>query len=209
MVVERGGLDRHRRPAVAGLGIGDVADDQPAERIVAIDGGCVGGEHRANRIGWGAAKPSSVAATLPRVTRVVARASTQLEAAPERVLGFLRDYRDNRQRILTDNYAAYRVEQGGKGEGTVYAYHFTAGRRERDYRLHVHERTGTLEEQDQMSSFHCTWSVEPAPAGSLVTIESSWDGAGGIAGVFEGFFAPKGLRRIYAQMLDKLRDELR
>ncbi len=142
------------------------------------------------------------------MTRVVAQASTQLSAAPERVLDFLRDYRERRPRILTDNYTAYRVEQGGKGEGTVYAYHFAAGGRERDYRLHVAERTGRLEEQDQGSSFVSTWSVEPAPGGSTVTIESSWEGASGIGGLFEGFFAPKGLRRIYAQMLSRLQSEL-
>lgn len=138
----------------------------------------------------------------------MARASAQLEAPPERVLAFLRDYRDNRPRILTDNYSAYRVEQGGKGEGTVCAYHFAAGGRERDYRLHVHEHDDALEEQDQMSSFRSTWSVAPAPGGATVTIESAWDGAGGIAGLFEGFFAPRGLRRIYDRMLDKLRAEL-
>src|ERR1700722_18577484 len=89
--------------------------------------------------------------------KVKASASAQLATAPERVLTFLRDYRDNRPRILTDNYTAYRVEQGGKGDGTVYAYHFTAGRRERDYRLHVHEQGSRLEEADQMSSFRWGW----------------------------------------------------
>jgi hypothetical protein len=138
------------------------------------------------------------------MARVVARASTQVEAAPDRVLAFLRDYRDGRQRILTDNYTAYRVEQGGKGEGTIYAYHFTAAGRERDYRLHVHEHAGNLEESDQMSSFVSTWSVAPAPTGSTVTIESSWDGATGIGGFFEGVFAPRGLRRIYTRMLERL-----
>ena len=142
------------------------------------------------------------------MSRVVARATTHLEAAPERVMDFLRDYRDSRERILTENYSAYRVEQGGTGEGTVYAYHFAAGGRERDYRLHVYESPGGLQESDQMSSFVTTWSIEPSPNGSQVTIESSWDGAGGGAGLFEGFFAPRGLRRIYAQMLARLKAEL-
>src|ERR1700742_393669 len=133
----------------------------------------------------------------------VAPARTPLDVSPERVVEFLRDYRENRERILTDNYTAYRVEQGGKGEGTVYAYHFAAGGRERDYRLHVHESPGGLQESDQMSSFVTTWKVDPSPNGSQVTIESSWDGAGGIAGMFEGFFAPKGMRRIYGQILAK------
>ena len=135
---------------------------------------------------------------------MTAHASAQVGAPPERVLDFLRDYRDSRPRILPDNFTAYRVEQGGKGDGTIFAYHFTAGGRERDYRLHVHEQGGGLQEQDQMSSFVTTWTVAPVPAGSSVTIESSWDGAGGIAGIFEGLFAPLGLRRIYGQMLTRL-----
>jgi hypothetical protein len=142
------------------------------------------------------------------MAKVRATAGAQLQAPPDRVLAFLRDYRDNRPKVLTDNYSAYRVEQGGRGDGTVYAYHFTAGGRERDYRLHVHEQGSRLEEADQLSSFRSVWSVDPAPDGSRVTIESSWDGAGGIAGMFEGFFAPRGLRRIYDQVLDRLREEL-
>jgi hypothetical protein len=135
------------------------------------------------------------------VSRVVAKVSRQLPVPPDRVLDFLRDYRP---RILTSNWTAYRVEQGGRGEGTIYAYHFTAARRERDYRLHVAERAGRLEEQDQGSTFVSTWSVEPAPGGSEVTIESSWEGAGGIGGFFERTFAPRGLSRIYTQVLASL-----
>jgi hypothetical protein len=142
------------------------------------------------------------------MARVVVKETIQLTESPERVLEFLRDYRDSRPRILTSNWTAYRVEQGGKGEGTIYAYHFTAGGRERDYRLHVSERAGRLEEQDQGSTFVSTWSVEPAPGGSMVTIESSWEGATGVGGFFEARFAPRGLRRIYAQVLAALQSEL-
>ena len=142
------------------------------------------------------------------MARVVAKASTQLTSSPERVLEFLRDYRENRPRILTDNWTVYRVEQGGTGEGTVYAYHFSAGGRERDYRLHVAERAGRLEEEDQDSTFVSTWSVEPTPGGSTVTIESSWQGATGIGGFFEARFAPRALQRIYADVLAALQSEL-
>jgi Polyketide cyclase / dehydrase and lipid transport len=124
--------------------------------------------------------------------KVKASASAQLEAAPDRVLAFVRDYRDSRPRIVTDNYSAYRVEQGGKGDGTVYAYHFAAGGRERDYRLHVHEQGSRLEEADQMSSFRSVWSVDPAPGGSRVTVESTWDGAGGARGCSRGSSRPRG-----------------
>ncbi|MBV9942928.1 MAG: SRPBCC family protein [Solirubrobacterales bacterium] len=135
---------------------------------------------------------------------VTARASRVLDAPPERVLEFLRDYREARPKILTDNYAAYRVEQGGHGRGTVIGYHFAAGGRERDYRVSVEEDGGGLVERDQLSSFVSHWTVAPNGSGAQVTLQSSWQGAGGIGGVFERTFAPMGLRRIYAQVLDKL-----
>src|SRR5207302_11220723 len=96
------------------------------------------------------------------MARVRARASKAVEASPEQVLEVLRDYREARPRILPDNYTAYRVEQGGNGDGTVIGYHFAAGGRERDYRLKVEEAVGELRERDELSSFVSTWTVQPA-----------------------------------------------
>jgi Polyketide cyclase / dehydrase and lipid transport len=138
------------------------------------------------------------------MARVRAQTSKTVDASPDRVLAVLRDYREGRPRILTDNYSAYRVESGGDGDGTVVAYHFAAGGRERDYRLRVEESGGQLRERDELSSFISIWTVAPSGAGSEVTIESSWEGAGGIGGFFERTFAPIGLRRVYGRMLDRL-----
>jgi carbon monoxide dehydrogenase subunit G len=134
---------------------------------------------------------------------VTARASKLLDVPPERVLEFLRDYRE-RPQILTDNYTAYRVEQGGHGAGTVIGYHFNSGRRERDYRVSVEEDDAGLSERDQLSSFVNRWTVVPSGSGAQVILEASWQGAGGIGGMFERTFAPKVLQRIYGQVLDKL-----
>jgi hypothetical protein len=141
---------------------------------------------------------------MPPMATVNATATKTVNADPARVLEFLRDYREARPRILTDNYSAYRVEQGGEGAGTVIAYHFAAGGRERDYRLRVEDADGTLRERDEFSSFVSTWRVDPQGSGSTVTLEASWQGAGGVGGVFERLFAPLGLRRIYAEVLDRL-----
>jgi Polyketide cyclase / dehydrase and lipid transport len=138
------------------------------------------------------------------MANVTATATKTVDAPPARVLEFLRDYREGRPQILTDNYSAYRVEQGGEGPGTVIAYHFAAGGRERDYRLRVEDAGGVLHERDEFSSFVSTWRVEPEGVGSTVTVEASWQGAGGIGGVFERIFAPLGLRRIYADVLERL-----
>jgi Polyketide cyclase / dehydrase and lipid transport len=138
------------------------------------------------------------------MAQVMARASSQVTATPERVLDFLRDYRESRPRILTDNYSAYRVEQGGHGAGTVIGYHFAAGGRERDYRLRVEESPGALVERDELSTFVSRWTVSPSGTGAQVTLEASWSGAGGVGGIFERLFAPLGLRRIYGEVLSKL-----
>ncbi len=142
------------------------------------------------------------------MAKVIANASRTVAAPPERVLEFLRDYRSARPTILTENYTAYRVEQGGEGGGTVFAYHFAAGGRERDYRLRTEESDGELTERDELSSFVSTWSIVPTATGSAVTLQGSWNGAGGVGGFFERIFAPLGLRRIYGQVLDKLADAL-
>jgi hypothetical protein len=136
--------------------------------------------------------------------RVTARASKELAAPPERVLAVLRDYRTARKSLLPDNYTAYRVEAGGAGTGTVVGYHFAAGGRERDYRLRVEETDGGLREKDELSSFVSIWTVVPSGTGSTVTLEGSWEGATGVAGFFEGVFAPLGLKRIYGEFLGRL-----
>jgi hypothetical protein len=139
---------------------------------------------------------------------VTARASKMVDAAPEQVLRFLRDYRESRPKILTDNYTAYRVERGGDGSGTIVAYHFESAGRGRDYRLNVEESDGSVREKDEFSSFVSVWRVVPEGAGSNVTLEASWAGAGGIGGIFERLFAPLGLRRIYGEMLDRLAESV-
>jgi hypothetical protein len=134
---------------------------------------------------------------------VTASASSEIAAPPERVLELLRDY-SARERFLTDNYSRCQVEEGGTGAGTVFSYHFAAGGRERDYRLRVEESDGVLRERDELSSFVSEWKVAPSGAGSTVTVTASWQGAGGIPGIFEGLFAPLGLRRILGQVLANL-----
>lgn len=140
---------------------------------------------------------------MPRVGVVTARATAEIAAPPERVLELLRDY-SSRERLLTDNYSRYAVDEGGTGAGTVFSYHFAAGGRERDYRLRVEEAAGVLRERDELSSFVSEWTVTPANAGSTVTVTASWQGAGGVPGIFEGLFAPLGLKRILGQVLANL-----
>jgi hypothetical protein len=67
----------------------------------------------------------------------------------------------------------------------------------------------TLVETDQNSSLVTTWTVLPTDAGlSTVRVRTTWQGAGGIGGFFERTFAPKGLRRVYGGMLERLDAEI-
>ena len=143
-------------------------------------------------------------AKMRRVTLLMAAATKSVSAPPERVREFLRDYRDARPRILTSEYRAYRVEEGGIGAGTVFAYTFASPGRSRNFRLRVEESDEGLFERDVESTFVSNWNVDPVATGSSVTLEASWEGAGGIGGFFERLFAPMSLRKTYGRVLDNL-----
>ena len=49
------------------------------------------------------------------------------------------------------------------------------------------------------------WTIAPAGTGSSVTLKTAWKGAGGIGGFFEKTFAPLGLRKIQAEVLENLK----
>ena len=135
---------------------------------------------------------------------LTAAATEAVGAPPERVWEFLRDYRDSRPKILTPEYRNYRVEEGGVGAGTVISYTFAAPGRSRDFHIRVEEPDDGLLERDERSTFVADWHVAPTATGSSVTLEASWEGAGGIGGFFERLFAPMSLRRTYGKMLTKL-----
>lgn len=141
--------------------------------------------------------------------QVRASAKRDIDASPDEVYAFLRDYRDQRPRILPPNYLDYAVEEGGAGAGTIVSYRLQAGRRERLYRMQVSEPDKrTLTETDTDSSLVNTWTVQPGGGGSRVQVETTWQGAPGIGGFFERRFAPAGLRRIHDDMLARLADAL-
>jgi uncharacterized protein YndB with AHSA1/START domain len=135
-------------------------------------------------------------------------AERTIPAPPERVHAVLADYREGRPRILPDNYLDYRVLEGGQGGGTVISYRLRAARRERPYTMEVAEPTPgtTLVERDRDSSLVTTWLLSPTASGTGTDLKLStvWEGGSGVGGFFERTFAPKGLRAIYDDMLDRL-----
>ncbi|MBU3871662.1 SRPBCC family protein [Streptomyces sp. 4503] len=129
---------------------------------------------------------------------------------PEDVFDALADYRETRPRLLPQQFSEYEVREGGDGEGTVVHWKLQAtSKRVRDCLLEVSEPSdGQLVEKDRNSSMVTTWTVTPAGEGkSRVVVTSTWTGASGIGGFFERTFAPKGLARIYDELLAKLASE--
>ncbi|WP_447041219.1 SRPBCC family protein [Streptomyces sp. DSM 118878] len=132
-------------------------------------------------------------------------------AKPDEVFDALADYNGTRPKLLSEHFSEYEVREGGDGEGTVVHWKLQAtSKRIRDCLLEVSEPTdGELIEKDRNSSMVTTWTVTPAGEGkSRVVVSSVWNGAGGIGGFFEKTFAPKGLGRIYGEVLDNLAREV-
>ncbi|MGY1841173.1 MULTISPECIES: SRPBCC family protein [unclassified Modestobacter] len=139
--------------------------------------------------------------------QVVATTERVVRAPADVVRAALADYTVTRPRILPEQYSEYRVEAGGEGAGTRAHWRLQAtSKRARVQDVTVSEAPdGSLVETDANSSMITTWSVHPADEGvSTVRVSSTWSGAGGIGGFFERTFAPKGLGRIHAEVLDRL-----
>jgi uncharacterized protein YndB with AHSA1/START domain len=138
--------------------------------------------------------------------KVTATAERTIDAPVEKVRAVVADYRESRPKILTEHYRDYEVTDGGTGAGTKAHWKLQAtSKRVRDVAATVSEPApGTIVETDENSSMVTTWTVREAGEKSLVRIETSWDGAGGIGGFFEKTFAPGGLKRIYDGVLANL-----
>jgi hypothetical protein len=146
------------------------------------------------------------------MAQVTARTERTIDAPADRVRAALADYETVRPAILTDHYRDYRVEAGGHGAGSRVHWTLQATKkRVRDQLVDVTlPSPDRIVERDANSSMVTTWTVSPAGEDrSLVTVETAWNGAGGIGGFFERTFAPKGLQRIHDGVLSNLNDNVR
>lgn len=145
------------------------------------------------------------------MSQVVATAEGIVRAPVEQVITALADYTGTRPRLLPEQFSDYRVESGGQGAGTRVHWRFAAtSKRVRDQLISVTQPgPDMLVESDANSSMVTTWTVQPADTGvTTVRVHTTWNGAGGIGGFFERTFAPKGLRRVYDEILGRLDREL-
>ncbi|MDT7708146.1 MAG: hypothetical protein QOG20_3753 [Pseudonocardiales bacterium] len=133
--------------------------------------------------------------------QVTATTQRTIEAPAEKVTAALADYETVRPQILTDAYGDYRVEPDKRVHWTLQA----TKKRVRDQLVSVEVGGDRIVERDANSSMVTTWTVASEDTHrSTVTVETVWNGAGGIGGFFERTFAPKGLARIHDGVLANL-----
>ncbi len=144
------------------------------------------------------------------MAQVVATTERVVRAPADVVRAALADYEVMRPEVLPEQFSEYRVDAGGQGAGTRAHWRLQAtSKRARVQDVVTEGPAGELVETDTNSSMITTWSVQPAGAdATTVRVRSEWQGAGGIGGFFERTFAPKGLRRVYEQILERLDAEL-
>jgi uncharacterized protein YndB with AHSA1/START domain len=133
-----------------------------------------------------------------------------IDAPAQDVYRCIADMQEHR-RFLPPAFTDFEVEQGGVGAGSIVRFKVTAGGRTREYRMVVEEPEPgrVLRESDQNSTLVSTFTVEPEGDRSRVRIATTWRGAGGVGGIFERLFAPRVLRGIYVEELERLNDHVR
>jgi len=137
---------------------------------------------------------------------ILASAERTVDAPAAAVYGYIADMRGHHPHFLPPAFSDFQVESGGMGEGTITRFTLTAGGRTRQYRMTVAEPEPgrILTESDAGSSAVTTFTVGPQGGRALVRISTTWEGAGGIGGFFERLFAPRVMRGIYADELERL-----
>ena len=133
-------------------------------------------------------------------------AQRRVDASAETVYGYLADMREHHPRFLPPAFSDFEVESGGVGQGTITRFKLAAGGRTREYRMRVAEPEPgrVLTESEMNSSLVTTFTVTPQDAASRVQICTTWAGAAGIGGLVERLFAPRVMRGIYADELERL-----
>lgn len=113
---------------------------------------------------------------------------------------------EHHQRFLPAGFSNFKVLEGGTGAGTLHSFTVRAGGRTRGYTMRVDEPEPgrVITETDQGTSLVTRFTVTPSAGTCRVLIATSWDGASGIGGLFERLFAPRVMRRMYADELARL-----
>jgi hypothetical protein len=133
-------------------------------------------------------------------------AERTIDAPAAKVYGVIADYQQQHPQILPPAFSDWNVEQGGVGAGTVVAFSVKSGGRNRHFRSQIAEPEPgrVLIESDTESTLVTSYHVDPEGSGSRIRIETTWQRASGFEGLMERLFAPRIMRKLYADELDRL-----
>jgi len=140
------------------------------------------------------------------MAQVHVQAAAAVAAPVERVYALVADYRQHHPRILPPDFSDLQVEHGGVGAGTVISFTLKLGGRRQHIRQQVSEpQPGRVLSESDIGGREAvtTWTIAPEGPGSRVRIETVWE-ARGLQGVVERLLAPRLLRRLYRDELDRL-----
>jgi uncharacterized protein YndB with AHSA1/START domain len=133
-------------------------------------------------------------------------AERTIAAPAEVVYRCIADYRQHHPRILPPAFSDFVVEEGGAGAGTVIRFRVRAGGRTRAFHQRVEEPEPgrVLIERGIDSGESTTCTVTPEGSGCRVRIDTSFPASAGLRGFVERLLAPRILRPIYQDELDRL-----
>ena len=139
------------------------------------------------------------------MSTVSVSAERRISAPADRVYRILADYREHHPRILPPAFSDFTVEEGGVGAGTVIRFKVAAGGRTQTFHQRVEEPEPgrVLRERDIDGTRVTTFTVAPDGEGCVLNIETTWP-AVGVRGVVERLLAPRMLRPIYEDELDRI-----
>jgi uncharacterized protein YndB with AHSA1/START domain len=140
------------------------------------------------------------------MTQISARAEREVDAPANLVYRILSDYRQHHPRILPPAFSPLTIEAGGIGSGTIISFSVTVGGRTVHHRVQVEEvEPGRLlVESNPETGLRTTFTVTPRGAGrSHVAIETRY-AKGGIMGAIEGLVAPRAMRSLFGDELQRL-----
>jgi uncharacterized protein YndB with AHSA1/START domain len=140
------------------------------------------------------------------VGQITVEAQKDIDAPAELVYQLIADHDQHHPNFLPPAFSEFKVESGGVGAGTVTRFEVSAGGRTRSFHMDVSEPEPgrIMRESDRESTLVTTWTVEPQGSSARVHLITTWEGAGGIGGFFERMFAPRVMRGIYRDELERL-----
>ena len=139
--------------------------------------------------------------------RVIVTAQRRINAPVDSVAECIRDYEQHHPQFLPPVFSDFTVEAGGVGAGTVISYTVTVANRPRAYRdvITEPEPGRVIVESDPEWSKSTTFRLTPPGDQTGVKITTTFPTSrGGPAGMIERWLAPRLLRPVYADELQRL-----